>query len=148
MNLRRAVPACLLLLTGCAPPQPLAPPQAEAAASANVLVSARLGERASAGGLRLTPLRIQEDSRCPADATCVQAGTLRLEARLESESVTAHRLLTLDQPISFAGRRVELVAGCPYPLASRPVPPAERRFVFAVGTSERDPPANPPDYCA
>ena len=149
MNARRAFPACLLLLAACAPPvQPPAPARAEAIASATALVGARLGQTAPVGALRITPISIQEDSRCPADAACIQAGTLRLATWLQAGTETEHRVLALDQPFRFAGRYIELVAGCPYPLASQPVPPAERRFVFAVGTSPRERPKNPPDYCA
>ena len=134
----------LLVLAACA----ARPPHAETAGSATRLVSARLGQTVAANGLRITPLTVHEDSRCPADAICVQAGTLRLEARLEAEVVAAHRVLVIDQPSSLAGRQVELVAGCPYPFASQPAPPAQRVFVFAVGAGERPKPDNPPDYCA
>jgi hypothetical protein len=149
MRARRAFPAILLLLAACTPAgTPLAPSHAEAHASAAALVSARLGQTVQVGGLRIRPLSIQEDSRCPADAACIQGGTLRLAAWLQSGSESEHRVLALDQPFRFAGRHIELVAGCPYPLASQPVAPADRRFVFAVGSSPRERPENPPDFCA
>ena len=137
----------LFAVAGCAPP-PGQGPSMGAAASDGAVISARLGETARVGALRITPMLVQEDSRCPADATCIQGGTLRLEARLESETVAAVRVLEIAAPVSFAGREIELVAGCPYPLASQPTPPAERRYVFAVGAQPRERSANPPDYCA
>ena len=134
------------MLAACAGAAPALAPEPQPDSSA--LVSARLGQTVRLGALRITPMRVEEDSRCPADANCIQTGTLRLQARLEAESGAAERGLTLDQPLSFGGRRIELVAGCPYPLASRPVPPAERRYVFSVGTSDRPKTDTPPDYCA
>lgn len=131
-----------MLCAGCATAGP------PAAAPGETLLSARLGQTAADRTVRITPRVVHEDSRCPADATCIQAGILRVEALLEAGVVAAPRILTVGEPIWFGGRRIELVAGCPYPLASQPAPPAARRYVFAVGTAEPRRPENPPDYCA
>jgi hypothetical protein len=61
------------------------------------IVSAGIGETADLGdGLRVRPLEVIEDSRCPLDVTCVWAGRLRLRA-----SVSGHEHeLTLGEPLT------------------------------------------------
>ena len=51
--------------------------------SAAASFGTRLGQGTSLGGWTVTPLRVLEDSRCPGDVMCVQAGTARLLVRVQ-----------------------------------------------------------------
>ena len=58
--------------------------QRDAALRAPGVVVARIGEAADLGhGLRVRPLDVVEDSRCPGDVDCVWAGRLRLRVAVE-----------------------------------------------------------------
>lgn len=59
------------------------------------VVAAGIGETANlGGGLTVRPLDVIEDSRCPANVTCVWAGRLRLRAQVSG----VVRDLTLGEP--------------------------------------------------
>ncbi|HYD88217.1 MAG TPA: hypothetical protein VEA80_12120 [Vitreimonas sp.] len=104
----RAVLFAALALAACASPAGGAPEQAQlpqhiredlaqrnAALSEAGVVAARLNETADlGGGLRVRPLEVLEDSRCPQNARCVWAGRLRLRVTVEG---VGERELTLDE---------------------------------------------------
>jgi hypothetical protein len=58
--------------------------QREAALAEAGVVAAGIGQTADlGGGLRVRPLEVLEDSRCPQNARCVWAGRLRLRVAVE-----------------------------------------------------------------
>lgn len=64
---------------------------------ADGVFAASIGETADlGGGLTVRPLEVLEDSRCPANVTCVWAGRLRLRANVSGAS----RELTLGEPLA------------------------------------------------
>ncbi len=127
----RAIAAAfsLLSLVGCAPLLAGPPPPAGLAPT---VVTARLGQTVRYGHISVTPRSI-EDSRCPADATCVHQGTARVVAELTHPEASASGAeLTHGQDTWWFGHRVVLLAICPYPLASRPAAPASRHVVLSL----------------
>ena len=144
MNLR--VVAAALSLTaaaGCAAASMTPGPVAEG------IVTARLGSTEQLGGVRITPLRLIEDSRCPADAMCVHQGKARVLARIAHGGSSADVEMTLSGAPTWMDARIDLVAVCPYPLASQPAAPGDRRFVFSVSASRLTDTRRPEaaDYC-
>jgi hypothetical protein len=93
---------------------------------------AALGEVARVGGLHIRPLRVIEDSRCPANANCVWAGRLVLRARVETPGRGETRDLTLGVPIDLDVGRLTLVAAEPNRVAGREADPSVYRFTFSV----------------
>lgn len=95
----RAVLFAAFALAACASPangvgEPTSRPQPEhiqmdldqraEALRADGVVAAGIGETADLGnGLRVRPLEVLEDSRCPQNARCVWAGRLRLRVSVE-----------------------------------------------------------------
>ena len=87
------------------------------------IVRAKLGETVSVGGPRVTPLKVLEDSRCPARVQCVWAGQVRLSARIETGRGAETRELVSGKPIPVADGSLTLVevmpprdkAAAPYP---------------------------------
>ncbi|MBW8755964.1 MAG: hypothetical protein JF595_17850 [Sphingomonadales bacterium] len=95
-------------------------------AAAPGVTLARLGETVRIHGVRVTPLRLVEDSRCPARVTCVWAGRVRIVARIGG----AARELTLGQPVPMAGGTLQLAAVMPQRQRIGTIPPAAYRFGF------------------
>jgi hypothetical protein len=85
---------------------------------------ARLGQTVRLGNLRVTPLAVIEDSRCPRLVTCVWRGRLRISA-----AVDGHKL-TLDNgvPMAVAKGRLTLVGADPLSQRGETIPPPAYRF--------------------
>ena len=85
-----ALAACASTEGGLGPQTPLPQhiredlAQREAALHGQGVVAAGINQTADLGnGLRVRPLEVLEDSRCPQDARCVWAGRLRLRVNVE-----------------------------------------------------------------
>jgi hypothetical protein len=87
-----------------------------------------------------TPLAIQftgvtDDSRCPADAVCIQGGDAVVHIRVEDGGTSRYELHTGDLALSAVahGRfRISLVDLQPYPFSSRSISPGEYRATLTV----------------
>jgi hypothetical protein len=90
-------------------------------------------------GLRLQFVGVSADSRCPADAFCIQAGSATVQVRLiEGGASRAYELHSGDATRTSLvhGRvRLELVDVQPFPFSSRTIGPGEYRASFTA----RDP---------
>lgn len=122
-----ALLAVVPAVAGCAPGR------APAAAPAEGLAILALGQRGAIGGVAITPLRIEEDSRCPTGVQCIQAGTVRVAVRIEEGGGRRDALLTLAEPVRLdGGRRLMLAAACPYPQHPGAIGAATYRFTFTL----------------
>lgn len=108
-----------LLLAACttSPPAPPSP-------------TAALGQVATLDGIRVRPLKLLEDSRCPTNVQCAWAGRLRLLAELYGPDAAIQRELTLGKPVAVSTGRLSLIAAQPEPLAGAATDPAAYRFTF------------------
>lgn len=116
-----AMLALLALLAGCAAPAAGAPeaPADRSGAETPGTVTVQLGETARLGDIRVRPIAVIEDSRCPRDVTCVWAGRLRLKAAISA--VPGEAVLTLSEPFALpGGGRLTLVAAAPEPWHAPP----------------------------
>ena len=97
-------------------------------------VTARLGQEVRLGNLRIRPLAVIEDSRCPLDVTCVWAGRVRVRVAV---SGVGDPVMGPNEPIAVgAGRNLRLVAVAPPPWHNPPPgygPNAPKRFAFRLG---------------
>ncbi|HEX8568820.1 MAG TPA: hypothetical protein VF699_02710 [Caulobacteraceae bacterium] len=128
-----ALAAAALVCVACASAPAPAAPRGPAAGTA------RLGQTVDVGEFRVTPTALVEDSRCPADAMCVQQGTLRVRATVAGPGGRSEHVFDLSRPLLARDRWLALAAGCPYPLASQPKPPTAYRFVFTVDDTDVTP---------
>ena len=97
-------------------------------------VTARIGETVHVHGIRLRPLEVLEDSRCPQNARCVSAGRVRLSVRMGGVT----RELTLGRPVPMVGGTLQLAAVLPpRMIAGRPIPPGAYRFGFLFQSDGR-----------
>ena len=130
--LRALTSAVAIVLAGCATAD-ARPPSTVPAATAG------LGQRATLGKIAVTPLRVVEDSRCPTGVQCIQAGTVRLAARIRERGAGREAVLALGRPFRLADGWLTLCAVRPHPAKAAPVARAAYRFGFAFGG---DGPAN------
>ena len=133
--------AAALVSSSCTTAPAASGPAPLPAGSANL----RLGEEARLGDLSVRPLRIVEDSRCPASVQCVQAGTVRLAVRLSDRRGTREVLLRLGvgEPVAGGGS-IRLLAACPYPRAPGAIRSADYSFLISAGADGAHSPASYP----
>jgi hypothetical protein len=123
---------CLLFAIGCAEKTPTGP-----SVPLNQQFALAPGESAT---IRDTSLRVQflsvsGDSRCPADAICIQGGDALVHIRAGEGGMANYELHTGDQSragITHSGFRIELVNLQPYPFSNRTIQPGEYRAMLRV----------------
>ena len=94
--------------------------------------SVHLGQKILLEGIYITPLEVISDNRCPTDVVCIQAGTIQVRTRLHSEGSEQITELTLHEPVTFVGKRVELVEATPFPHTKKQIADTERLFEYRV----------------
>jgi hypothetical protein len=125
--------ACLLLVTAACRPTPTGP-----TAFLDTTFTLAPGQVATVGttALKLEFLDVTGDSRCPADAVCIQGGDAVVRVRGTSGgAITVLELHTGDATRAaapFENVRVELVELKPFPFSSRAVAPGEYRASLRV----------------
>ncbi len=97
-------------LLGCAATGPVAGPPIEGPVG--------LGEIAAVDGPRVRPDRVIEDSRCPANVQCIQAGRLVVRATVLGGGWSKQIDLTLGIPVPVADGILTLVDATPVPVGS------------------------------
>jgi len=110
----------LLALAACA----TVPPPASAGPTAGI------GQVAAVESIRVRPLALLEDSRCPASVRCVWAGQVRIRAEIMSRSGREVREMTSDKPVTVAGGTLTLVEVEPSKVAPVATDPRAYRFTF------------------
>lgn len=89
--------------------------------------TAPFGEIANLDGIRVRPLELVEDSRCPASVQCVWAGRVRIRAELIGEGM---RELTLGEPAAVGGGMLTLVDVRPGKRTPEAIPRRTYQFSF------------------
>lgn len=96
------------------------------------LVTAALGQGASALDATVTPLEVVEDSRCPSGANCIVAGRVRVKVRVQTVERADEAVLAVGETVRHGGLSVTLTNVTPYPQPNVPIAPNQYRFTFAV----------------
>lgn len=91
-----------------------------------------LGELGIFESISIRSLSIEEDSRCPIDVTCIQAGTVRLKIQVISSSGTSTSIVKLGQEFTTEGVRITLVNVTPVKNSKINVLEKDYRFNFSV----------------
>lgn len=89
----------------------------------------RLGEIAAVDGPQVRPDSVIEDSRCPADVQCIQAGRLIVRATVLGGGWSKELDLTLGVPVPVADGMLTLVDATPVPVTGETSGSAAR-FTF------------------
>jgi hypothetical protein len=115
-----------LMLAACATVPPV-----------NVGPTAGLGQVATVNGLRIRPIAVIEDSRCPALVRCVWEGRLTVRARMNGPGWTQIRDFELGVFQAVDQYRVTLIAAEPQKAAPGEIDPGAYRFTFAVSGADQ-----------
>lgn len=85
-------------------------------------------------GVTITPLNVLEDSRCPVGVTCIQAGIVRLSAkvRLDQQGTESAETFVLGVPVSIMGGTITLEKVSPSKTQNDEILPSQYEFVFKV----------------
>lgn len=103
--------------------------QRDAALREPGIVVAGLNQTADlGGGLRVRPLEVIEDSRCPQNARCVWAGRLRL--RVNVEGVGDREIIADEAAVETPRGNLQLAAVSPGPWTDLPQGAVPYRFGF------------------
>ena len=94
--------------------------------------TAGLGQVASVNGLRIRPIEVVEDSRCPALVRCVGEGRLKVRARMNGPGWTQIRDFELGVPQAVDQYRATLIAAEPQKAAPGEIDPRAYRFTFTA----------------
>jgi hypothetical protein len=91
---------------------------------------AGFGEVASVNGLKVRPLQVVEDSRCPINVQCVWAGRVVVRSEIIGGSWRQTRDLELGKPQQIADGALTLVAVSPDKSAPGQIDASAYRFTF------------------
>jgi hypothetical protein len=121
---------CLVLVTGCFGDGPAAP------APVNQEVTLAPGQSGSvAGGLTLKFDGVSGDSRCPADALCIQGGSASVRVEVSATSSVRREVVFETgnlQPVRHGTWTLELVQLSPYPFGASPIEPEDYRATLRI----------------
>lgn len=95
-------------------------------------VSAKLNQSASALGLKILPLELLEDSRCPVDVQCIQAGTVRIRANVTSAGNETSMMLQLGKSVTTKTEEIMLIDVQPTKLSTQTTPANQYMFIFSI----------------
>lgn len=95
-------------------------------------ITTKIDQGASAFGVKVIPREVLEDSRCPVDVQCIQAGTVRIRATLESGLGSASQEFQLNQPITTEAEIVTLVDVEPIPYSTVEISDNAYIFYFEI----------------
>ena len=77
--------------------------------------------------LIIRPTQVLEDSRCPIDVQCIQAGTVRVETTL---STGAQQVFKLNTPVTIGDQTITLIAVRPEKESKKTIKPTDYIFTF------------------
>jgi hypothetical protein len=130
---QRVVILCLLLVTAACDDRPTGP---TVVLDRTLTLSPGQVAFVDGVGVRLTFVDVAGDSRCPADAVCIQGGDAVVRVRGAAGTSTAtlelHTGDATRAAASFQGVRVQLLELQPYPFSSRSISPRDYRASLRV----------------
>lgn len=96
-------------------------------------VSIGVGESVVVDGLTVTLVDILEDSRCPANANCIQAGQVRAQVKLETVGSSQIAVLSTNtEGIGFDNYFIEIIEVLPQALSDTTILRADYEITFAI----------------
>lgn len=95
-------------------------------------VSVGMGQEASLLGVSIKPISLLEDSRCPIDVNCIQAGTVRVQTEVGSGSSKYEQVFKLGETVSIEGKNLTLVRVEPYKDSKVQLSSGDYHFQFKI----------------
>ena len=97
---------------------------------------AALGQSALIGGTTITPLAVEEDSRCPSNVQCIQAGTVRVLVRVQEATRSSVTSVSLGRAVPLRSGWLHLTNVCPQKIAAKPLAATKYLFTLVVAATE------------
>lgn len=97
----------------------------------------KLGEVGHFGPERITPIGVDEDSRCPTNVQCIAAGTVRLKVDVYPSVVHHAYFVTLGQPAEVEGGTLLLEQVTPQRTSTGQIPPNHYTFTLRYTPAQR-----------
>ena len=94
------------------------------------ITRAQFGQTANVGEVKVTPVKLLEDSRCPEGVQCVWAGQVRISAIVTWKTRVQNVEMTQGKPVAIANGMLELVEVMPRKQANVTLYPDDYRFGF------------------
>ncbi len=88
------------------------------------------GQTITDNDIRITPLSLVADSRCPKDVNCIQAGTVSILMQLKKEGETKKVTMSLGESVQFGGMSIKLNSVNPEKYSKVLILPEAYRFEF------------------
>lgn len=103
-----------------------------ASSHAIVVLDAHLSQTVNALGASIKPLSVVEDSRCPTDVQCIQAGRVVLKAQITTANGTTIQNFILNTPLVVDNQKMILVSATPDKISTVTINPTDYVFTFNV----------------
>lgn len=110
-------------------------------------VTLKLGELAIFKNISIRSIAIVEDSRCPVDVQCIQAGTVRVKIEVASGMGTSTSIVKLGVAFTTEGERITLTAAIPENRSQAPIAVSDYRLTFNVVPQTTPVVNNPSGQC-
>lgn len=95
-----------------------------------------IGETAAFEDLKIRVLSVEEDSRCPIDVQCIQAGTVKVAVELVSAMGTRTETLELGTSLTTESQKITFMGAMPQRVAGAHIPNSAYSFTFEVVEKE------------
>ena len=95
-------------------------------------VSVGIGEEARALGIRIKPISLIEDSRCPQEVQCFWAGTVKIKALLVGGLGTSTQVFELGKTVTVEDKTITLSAVLPVKNSTTTIQTGNYRFTFHI----------------
>lgn len=95
-------------------------------------VTLALGQVAHFKNISIRPLKLIEDSRCPVDVQCIQAGTVRVQIEVVSGMGTSTSIVTLNKTFITEAEAITLTSVTPGKVSTVHNAESDYRFTFSV----------------
>lgn len=110
-------------------------------------VTLKLGELAQFKDISIRPIALVEDSRCPTDVQCIQAGTVRVSVEVVSKTSTSTSVITLNKKFTTEDMAITLTAVTPGKISTVQNSNSDYRFTFNVMPQSAPVVTNPQAKC-
>lgn len=92
-----------------------------------------IGQEAKIGGLNIKINKLTQDSRCPIDVVCIQAGSVSVSATFIDKTHSETMNISSDKgPYNFGDYAVSIVSVTPATKSTKQISPNEYRITFHV----------------
>ena len=102
-------------------------------------IETKLNTAIRVGDISFEPIAILEDSRCPNDVVCIQAGTVRIQARITQSGETKEIEMKLNTAIMVGNISITLTEVSPSPISTKPISENDYIFTFVIDVAANTP---------